>query len=69
MYHYYLHDIKNGLHDEDEILELIECYWLKLSEWAWTISANTADFLPAITNSRTAPSAVATGAARMRPMS
>ena len=44
MYPYYKYDIEHKLHDEDGILELIECYWLKLSEWVWTISANTADF-------------------------
>ena len=44
MYPYYRYDIDNKLHDDDGILELIECYWLKLSEWVWTISANTADF-------------------------
>ena len=44
MYPYYRYDIDNKLHDDDGILELTECYWLKLSEWVWTISANTADF-------------------------
>lgn len=44
MYPYYCYDKKKGLHDDAGILELIECYWLKLSEWVWTISANTADF-------------------------
>lgn len=44
MYPYYRYDIDQGLHDDEGILELIECYWLKLSEWVWTISANTADF-------------------------
>lgn len=44
MYPYYQYDIVHHLHDDDGILELIECYWLKLSEWVWTISANTADF-------------------------
>ncbi|WP_273061325.1 glycyl radical protein [Colibacter massiliensis] len=44
MYPYYQYDIKHKLHDDEGILELIECYWLKLSEWVWTISANTADF-------------------------
>ncbi len=44
MYPYYVHDIKEGVKTEEDILELIECYWLKLSEWVWTISANTADF-------------------------
>ena len=45
MYPYYKYDMEHGIHTEDEILELIECYWIKLSEWVWTISANTADFL------------------------
>lgn len=44
MYPYYRYDIDHGIHDDQGILELIECFWLKLSEWVWTISANTADF-------------------------
>lgn len=44
MYPFYQYDKAHNLHDDDGILELIECYWLKLSEWVWTISANTADF-------------------------
>ncbi len=44
MYPFYQYDKANGIHNDDEILELIECYWLKLSEWVWTISANTAEF-------------------------
>ena len=44
MYPYYCYDKEHGLHGDEGILELIECYWLKLSEWVWTISANTADF-------------------------
>lgn len=44
MYPYYLYDKEHHLHDDEGILELIECFWLKLSEWVWTISANTADF-------------------------
>lgn len=44
MYPYYLHDIQAGTQTDETILELIECYWLKLSEWVWTISANTAEF-------------------------
>ena len=44
MYPYYQYDVRHKLHSNEEILELIECYWLKLSEWVWTISANTADF-------------------------
>lgn len=44
MYPYYRHDIDNGIMTKDEIQELIEALWLKLSEWVWTISANTAEF-------------------------
>lgn len=44
MYPYYLKDTQEGVEDDESILELIECYWLKLSEWVWTISANTAEF-------------------------
>lgn len=40
---YYEADIAAG-RTEEEILELIQCYWMKLSEWVWTISANTAEF-------------------------
>jgi choline trimethylamine-lyase len=44
MYPYYKSDIENGIMTKDQIQELIEAYWLKLSEWVWTISANTAEF-------------------------
>lgn len=44
MYPYYKHDIDNGIMTKEEIQELIEALWLKLSEWVWTISANTAEF-------------------------
>ena len=44
MYPYYKHDIEHNIMTKDEIQELIESYWLKLSEWVWTISANTAEF-------------------------
>lgn len=44
MYPYYQADIDAGVETDESILELIECYWLKLSEWVWTISANTAEF-------------------------
>lgn len=44
MYPYYKHDIDKGIMTRDEIQELIEALWLKLSEWVWTISANTAEF-------------------------
>jgi formate C-acetyltransferase len=44
MYPYYKSDIENGIMKKEEIQELIEALWLKLSEWVWTISANTAEF-------------------------
>ena len=44
MYPYYQADIDAGVETDESILELIECCWLKLSEWVWTISANTAGF-------------------------
>src|SRR5690554_3818396 len=43
MYPYYLSDRDGGMAD-DRIQELIEALWIKLSEWVWTISANTAEF-------------------------
>ncbi len=44
MYPYYMHDIESGIITKNEAQELIEALWLKLSEWVWTISANTAEF-------------------------
>lgn len=44
MYPYYKADIDNGRITKDEAQELVEALWLKLSEWVWTISANTAEF-------------------------
>lgn len=44
MYPYYKSDIEKGTMTKDEIEELIEALWIKLSEWVWTISANTAEF-------------------------
>lgn len=44
MYPYYKSDIEKGIMSKDEIQELISAYWIKLSEWVWTISANTAEF-------------------------
>ncbi len=43
-------DLDAGKIDYDTALELVECLWLKYSEWAWTISANTADFFAGYTN-------------------
>ncbi len=44
MYPYYKSDIEKGIMNKEQIQELIESLWLKLSEWVWTISANTAEF-------------------------
>lgn len=44
MYPYYKSDIDKGIMTKDQIQELIEALWIKLSEWVWTISANTAEF-------------------------
>lgn len=44
MYPYYKKDKDAGMITEDKAQELIECLWLKYSEWVWTISANTADY-------------------------
>ena len=44
MYPFYASDIEAGRTTDDEVQELIEALWLKLSEWVWTISANTAEF-------------------------
>lgn len=44
MYPYYRNDILNNVLDKEETLDLIESLWLKLSEWIWTISSNTADY-------------------------
>lgn len=41
---YYEKDVAAGRLTEDWALELIESLWLKMSEWVWTISSNTADF-------------------------
>lgn len=50
MYPYYKKDVEAGLIDYDTALELVECLWLKYSEWAWTISKNTASFFAGYTN-------------------
>lgn len=41
---YFQSDLEAGIRTREEIQELIEALWLKLSEWVWTISANTAEF-------------------------
>lgn len=44
MYPYYKADMDKEIMTKDQIQELIEALWIKLSEWVWTISANTAEF-------------------------
>lgn len=44
MYPYYKSDLEKGLMTREQAQELVDSLWLKLSEWVWTISANTADF-------------------------
>ena len=50
MFPYYDTDVKAGKLTRDEALELIQLLWLKYSEWAWTISKNTAGFFAGYTN-------------------
>lgn len=50
MYPYYQEDLEAGIITRDEALELIQLLWLKYSEWAWTISKNTAGFFAGYTN-------------------
>lgn len=44
MYPYYQKDIDVNQLTREDALELIEALWLKLSEWVWAISSNTAQF-------------------------
>lgn len=44
MYPFYEKDLRNGRITEEEAQELIEALWLKLSEWIWAISKNTAQY-------------------------
>ncbi|SMD12714.1 glycyl radical protein [Sporomusa malonica] len=44
MYPYYAADIKAGSVTAEKAQELIEALWIKLSEWVWAISSNTAKF-------------------------
>jgi len=44
MYPYYQRDVAQGILTPEEAQELIECLWLKLSEWVWAISTNTANY-------------------------
>lgn len=44
MYPFYARGREKGTLTEERAQELIEALWLKLSEWVWTISSNTAGF-------------------------
>lgn len=44
MYPYYERDLQQGVITPEQAQELIECLWIKLSEWIWAISTNTARF-------------------------
>ena len=44
MYPYYAEDMKKGAISSETAQELIETLWIKLSEWVWAISSNTAKF-------------------------
>lgn len=44
MYPYYQRDINKGNIDKVRAQEMIEALWIKLSEWVWTISSNTANY-------------------------
>lgn len=44
MYPYYKNDIENGSINNSFAQEIIEALWIKLSEWVWTISSNTANY-------------------------
>ncbi|MDU2063951.1 MAG: formate C-acetyltransferase/glycerol dehydratase family glycyl radical enzyme [Sporomusaceae bacterium] len=44
MYPYYAADIEAGRITKEKAQELIEALWIKLSEWVWAISSNTAQF-------------------------
>lgn len=50
MYPYYKADLDAGRINYDSALELVQLLWLKYSEWAWTISKNTASFFAGYTN-------------------
>ncbi len=44
MFPYCEADLAKGILDEERAQELIDALWIKLSEWVWVISANTAKF-------------------------
>lgn len=44
MYPFYANDLKAGKMTKDKAQELINCFWIKLSEWIWFVSKNTASY-------------------------
>jgi len=44
MYPYYQADLEVGRITQSQAQELIEALWIKLSNWVWTISSNTAKY-------------------------
>lgn len=44
MHPYFAADIEKGILTKAQAQELIEALWIKLSEWVWAISSNTAKF-------------------------
>jgi formate C-acetyltransferase len=44
LYPYYEADVEKGLLTSADAQELIDCLWIKLSEWIWAVSSNTAKF-------------------------
>ena len=44
MYPYYKADMESGRITNSQAQEIIEALWIKLSEWVWTISSNTANY-------------------------
>ena len=44
MYPYYEADVTAGRLTSEKAQELVECLWIKFSEWVWTISSNTANY-------------------------
>lgn len=44
MYPFYENDIESGIMTRGEAQELVECLWIKFSEWVWAISKNTANY-------------------------
>ena len=41
---FYEKDLQNGTITRDDAQELINCLWIKLSEWIWFVSKNTASY-------------------------